>query len=588
MKTCSTCGKEYPDDTRFCPDDGTTLRSTGTADLVGSVVADRYHITGKLGEGGMGAVYLGEHVKMGRKSAIKVISQSMAQDTEAIARFNREAANAAQINHPNVCGIYDFGETPDGLIYLAMEFIEGEALTDLLKREGALSPRRAADILQQSAAALQAAHDLGIVHRDLKPDNIMVTRGRDNADLVKVVDFGIAKAMGGDTDQKVTKTGLVVGTPEYMSPEQLSGDTLDGRSDIYSLGLVLFRMLTGVLPFQAESSQEVMIKRLTDDPMRLSEALPDTDFPPALQAALDRALERMPSDRYTSASQFGRDVVASVQHMADVAPRVDVDGATQKFEGARASATEALPGTMVTEGAGGGGDAVTAKPPTTPAAGAGAARTTRTEPKTARKAPIGVIAASVAALAVGGIGTTLWLSRGATPDTPNPGQDTSGVTQDTDIPVIGANTARPGNTNPRPSDSGPPPPVSGGSDTGGGSPTTQTTDPNPPEDQPAPTGSSIPISLEDPQERVLDLMIATEGVTNARVLTAIRDTATAYHDNPQVPTAVRADAAYVTAITFQQQARTADAIRWLRIALDLNPDLGAAKDLLTRLQGGSA
>ena len=268
MKHCPVCGKEFPDNVKFCPNDGSTLRAKSpTADLVGQVIADRYHIIKKLGEGGMGAVYLGEHVKMGRKSAIKVMNPGMAADPDAISRFNREASNASRISHPNVCQIYDFGETTEGVIYLAMEFIEGSALTALIEKEGALPPARAGKILKQSADALASAHDLGIVHRDLKPDNIMIVQGRDGSDIVKVVDFGIAKAVAGDeAGQKVTKTGLVVGTPEYMSPEQLSGDKLDGRSDIYSLGLVFYRMLTGVLPFQADSAQETMIKRLTDEP----------------------------------------------------------------------------------------------------------------------------------------------------------------------------------------------------------------------------------------------------------------------------------------------------------------------------------
>src|SRR3989454_531154 len=179
-------------------------------------------------------------------------------------RPHREAANAGRINHPNVCAIYDFGETPDGLIYLAMEFIEGEPLTDVLERDGALPLPRATAVFLQTADALQAAHDLGIVHRDLKPDNIMLSRRKSGGDVVKVVDFGIAKAVGGDqAGQKVTKTGLVVGTPELMSPEQLSGGAVDGRSDLYSLALVLFRMLTGKVPVEATSVQEMMIKRLT-------------------------------------------------------------------------------------------------------------------------------------------------------------------------------------------------------------------------------------------------------------------------------------------------------------------------------------
>ena len=314
MKICPVCSTEYADDVKFCPSDGQTLRSAapgGASDLVGQVIADRYHVTKKLGEGGMGQVYLAEHVKMGRRSAIKVMNPSMVHDPDAVARFNREASNASRITHPNVCAIYDFGETSDGLIYLAMEFIEGEPLTDLLEREGALPVPRAVTIFLQVAEALQAAHDLRIVHRDLKPDNVMLTRRKDGADVVKVVDFGIAKAVGGDqAGQKVTKTGLVVGTPEFMSPEQLSGDTLDGRSDLYSLALVFYRMLSGKLPFEATSVQETMIKRLTDEPTKLAKARPDLTFPPGLQPVLDTALARSPVERYQTVAKFAADVAA--------------------------------------------------------------------------------------------------------------------------------------------------------------------------------------------------------------------------------------------------------------------------------------
>ncbi|OLC06415.1 MAG: hypothetical protein AUH42_05760 [Gemmatimonadetes bacterium 13_1_40CM_70_11] len=314
MKICPVCSTEYPDDIRFCQNDGTTLRAAApAANLVGQVIADRYHVVKKLGEGGMGQVYLAEHVKMGRRSAIKVMNPSLTHDADAVARFNREAANASRITHPNVCAVYDFGETPDGLIYLAMEFVEGEPLTDLLGRDGALSLARATRIFQQVADALHAAHDLGIVHRDLKPDNIMLTKGRDGADVVKVVDFGIAKAVGGeDAGQKVTKTGMVVGTPEFMSPEQLSGDKLDGRSDLYSLALVFFRMLTGKLPFEATTVQETMVKRLTDEPMKLAVVRSDLAFPPGLQEVMDAALTRSPVDRYQSAAKFATDVASVV------------------------------------------------------------------------------------------------------------------------------------------------------------------------------------------------------------------------------------------------------------------------------------
>ncbi|HXF95571.1 MAG TPA: serine/threonine-protein kinase [Gemmatimonadales bacterium] len=332
MKLCPVCSTEFGDDVRFCKNDGAALRSfTPAQDLVGQIVAERYHVLKKLGEGGMGQVYLAEHVKMGRKSAIKVMNPAMVHDPDAIARFNREAANASRITHPHVCAIYDFGETVDGLIYLAMEFVEGEPLTDLLEREGALPLERAGAIFLQTADALQAAHDLGIVHRDLKPDNIMITRGRGGQEAVKVVDFGIAKAVGGDEAQKVTRTGLVIGTPEFMSPEQLAGDPLDGRSDLYSLALVFFRMLTGQLPFQADTVQDMMLRRLTDAPLTLAEARPDRRFPAGLQACFDSALARSPAERYQSVAKFAGDVaeVLGLTQGAPALPRTRADAQAQ-------------------------------------------------------------------------------------------------------------------------------------------------------------------------------------------------------------------------------------------------------------------
>src|SRR3954465_7166996 len=173
LKLCTTCGAEYPANERFCPRDGTALRSQDTgADLIGSIIADRYHVIRQLGEGGMGRVYLAEHVKMGRMSAVKVMNPMMVQDADAISRFNREAANASRINHQHVAGIYDFGETKEGLIYLAMEYVEGEPLTEIVEKSGALPPERAAGPPRQTGEALAVAHEMGIVHRDLKPDNV--------------------------------------------------------------------------------------------------------------------------------------------------------------------------------------------------------------------------------------------------------------------------------------------------------------------------------------------------------------------------------------------------------------------------------
>ncbi|MBX9928540.1 MAG: serine/threonine protein kinase [Gemmatimonadaceae bacterium] len=348
QKICPTCGTEYPLSERFCPRDGSALRAQNAmGDLMGTIVAERYHILKKLGEGGMGQVYLAEHVKMGRKSALKVMNPGMTQDADAIARFNREASNASRLNHPNICAIYDFGETPDGLIYLAMEFIEGESLTSLVERNGALPAPRAASIIHQAGDALQVAHDAGIVHRDLKPDNIMIAKGRDGSDLVKVVDFGIAKASSSDA-QKVTKTGLVVGTPEYMSPEQLAGDKLDGRSDLYSLGLVAFNCLTGKLPFPADSAQEAMIARLVEQPKTLAEIRPDIAWPAALQQVITKALTRDAAERYQSAAQFGREMAASVEGMpAVLAAAEGTMVMSAPSPAARTAAAPAVPPTRV-------------------------------------------------------------------------------------------------------------------------------------------------------------------------------------------------------------------------------------------------
>jgi serine/threonine-protein kinase len=357
LKVCPQCGTEYPANARFCEIDGTALRSaTQGSDLVGAIVADRYHVMKKLGEGGMGQVYLAEHVKMGRKSALKVMHPGMKSDVDAISRFNREAANASRIAHPNVASVYDFGETPDGIIYLAMEFVDGPPLTSIIEQQGALPPTRAADIVRQTADALAVAHDMGIVHRDLKPDNIMVARRRDGGDLVKVVDFGIAKAAGNEA-QKVTKTGLVVGTPEYMSPEQLSGDKLDGRSDIYSLGLVAFNMLTGTLPFPSDSQQESMIMRLTDRPRTLAEMKPDRAWPADVQAVMDRALERDVTTRYQSATEFGMALYNAIQRMPETVAaeagtalmgaipptRISAAAAVQSADAPKQNATAASP-----------------------------------------------------------------------------------------------------------------------------------------------------------------------------------------------------------------------------------------------------
>ncbi|HEX5438684.1 MAG TPA: protein kinase [Gemmatimonadaceae bacterium] len=305
-KICPQCGVSYGMDVRFCPDDGVALRVVAAgASLVGQILAERYHIERKLGEGGMGEVYLGTHVKMGRPCAIKIMHPALTHDPDATGRFGREAANASRINHPNVAIVYDFGETADGIVYIAMEYVDGEPLSAVIAREGPLAEDRVLDIGAQVAQALAAAHELGIVHRDLKPDNIMLVR-KDDRDLVKVVDFGIAKAMR-NTSTRITRTGFVLGTPAYMSPEQVSGDVLDGRTDLYSLGCILFELLTGYTTFSGPSAEAIITRRLTEPPPH-PRMLNGTVSEP-LDEIVVRALARAPGDRFQSAAEFAQALV---------------------------------------------------------------------------------------------------------------------------------------------------------------------------------------------------------------------------------------------------------------------------------------
>lgn len=314
MTTCPSCGDQFTDDVAFCPKDGARLStSRGDGDLVGTIIADRYRITSRIGGGGMGQVYKAEHIRMKRQCAVKVLRGNLAGDPEATQRFQREAENASQLSHPNVAQIYDFGEHAQ-IVYLAMEFIDGESLAALLQRESAVHPDVAADIIAQSAAALEAAHARGVLHRDVKPDNIMLGKNPDGTFQVKLVDFGIARAMTSD-EQRVTRTGLVIGTPEFMSPEQIAGEELDARSDLYALGLVAFQCLTGEDAFPATSSKQNLIMRLTSRPRTLLEVRGDVPWPQQLQQVFDRALAPDPSERHESVGLFAEELWAAIGAM---------------------------------------------------------------------------------------------------------------------------------------------------------------------------------------------------------------------------------------------------------------------------------
>jgi serine/threonine protein kinase len=315
-KVCPHCGTEYETVARFCPADGTALKPKGVDSLIGHVLADKYHIIKRIGEGGMGRVYLGEHVKMSRQCAIKVMSPALLNDAESAARFAREASNAARIIHPNVAAVFDYGES-DGVIYLVMEYVDGEPLARILKREAPLALDRAIDIASQIADGLSAAHELGIIHRDLKPDNILITRSRAGREVVKVVDFGIAKAMQEDGEsESLTRTGHVIGTPEFMSPEQLLGDPIDARSDLYALGCILHLMLTAAPPLFAPTREQMIKRRLAEEAPTVEEL--DGALPESIANIVARLLARSPGDRYASAVEV-RDALAGT-HVRQSAP----------------------------------------------------------------------------------------------------------------------------------------------------------------------------------------------------------------------------------------------------------------------------
>ena len=311
-KRCPACGATYDGAMLFCPTDGKGLEGiVADGSLAGRMIDERYLVKDRIGEGGMGSVWRAEQVRVGRPAALKIIHPDASDDPQLVARFRREALSACRVNHPNVVATYDFGETPEGMFYIAMELVEGSSLASLLAQQGPPSPERAGHIARQIGEALSAAEDMGVVHRDLKPENVMLARRKDGSDVVKVVDFGIAKA-NWRKGQTVTSTGIIVGTPAYVSPEQLVGDKeIDGRSDQYALALIIFEMLTGKKAYPARTFGEAM-RRLTERMPRLREVRPDRAWPADLQATLDRARDPEPDRRFASSAELGHVVAEQI------------------------------------------------------------------------------------------------------------------------------------------------------------------------------------------------------------------------------------------------------------------------------------
>lgn len=348
---CPRCGRRNPVDARFCGGCGATLASievevpapAEAADpLIGRIIADRYRICQLLGRGGMGVVYRVEHVHIGKTMAMKLLRGELAREKNTQKRFQREAEAASRLSHPNTVQVFDFGRA-EGMMYLVMEFLEGKDLGQLVRDEGHLDFSRAARLCAQVCASVAEAHRQGIVHRDLKPENVMVLPARDGrAEVAKVLDFGLAKLRDHAGGLTVTRAGAIVGTPYYMSPEQIRGDDVDARGDIYAIGAMLYKACTGAPPFVANTPMGVLTKHLTEQLVPPSRRRSNIPLPLAADEIIGRAMQKDPHDRYPSADALRDDLLAylaaegqrepTLHHLpaarpggAEVATRRDVD-----------------------------------------------------------------------------------------------------------------------------------------------------------------------------------------------------------------------------------------------------------------------
>ena len=308
MRYCPACHSVFPNDFRTCPKDQAELR-TASELQPGMVLRGKYEILDKIGAGGMASVYRARHLAFNEVCAIKVVAGRLSDDEDFLRRFRNEAVVARRFQHPHAVRVDDLDTTEDGRPFIVMEYVEGPNLREVVRREGPLGLRRALTIARQIASALSAAHGLGIVHRDIKPDNVLLS-GRGPSESAKVLDFGIAKVKEGffgEGDHVATRTGAVVGTPQYISPEQAlgrRGDELDGRADLYSLGVVLYELVTGRLPFESDTAMGIILHHLQTLPTPPHEVRPDLGIPEPLSAVLLRMLDKDRDRRFASAADL--------------------------------------------------------------------------------------------------------------------------------------------------------------------------------------------------------------------------------------------------------------------------------------------
>ena len=301
MKLCPICQRCYEDDETACAQDGTALVVSRPGSCV---IAGKYRYDRLLGRGGMGAVYSGTHLDLERPVAIKLLLPDLTADADALERFRREARAAASINHPNVADTYDYGQLPDGGAYIVMEMVEGQTLREYMDAAGPLPLNESLSIAAQIAEGMEVAHRRGIVHRDLKPSNVILSSDYDGQPQAKIVDFGVAKLKEHSTTGGLTASNSMIGTPRYMSPEQCAGHPADARSDIYSVGIMLFEMLTARAPFDAPSPTAIAVKHIQEPPPSPREFRPE--LPEELDRLILRVLDKNPSARPQTAAELAR------------------------------------------------------------------------------------------------------------------------------------------------------------------------------------------------------------------------------------------------------------------------------------------
>lgn len=318
---CQRCGRRLGVGVRRCPHDGEVVALPAESDgLVGELIDGRYMVKAVLGHGGMGIVYAVQHTKLGRPLALKVLRRELARDSDLCKRFIQEARAAAAVNHPGVVQITDFGVLSSGQPYFVMELLSGRSLSRVMAQERPLATERFVNIVEQLVDALEAAHLVNVIHRDLKPDNIHVASDPSKKDVIKVLDFGLARVAGAT---RLTKQGFVFGTPHYMSPEQAQGDPVDHRADIYALGVLMYEMATGQVPFDAESYMGVLTKHISMPVVPPSKLLGHRRLG-ALEVILLRCLEKRPHKRYQSLRELGDDLQVAVRRTEqgiEIAPR---------------------------------------------------------------------------------------------------------------------------------------------------------------------------------------------------------------------------------------------------------------------------